>query len=269
MIEIFHDHPVSLSAGEVHLWILTNTLPWVEKYFDNGYVLLSTKEKKRIANLKDPTVARRFALGRILTRRVLAQYLNEDPAAIAMHYNANGKPEFDSPPANVLSFNLSHSKSEMVLAITRAPGIGIDIESMDRKDAAHRIALRHFSACEIRDLIALGSQAPKRALILWTMKESIVKASGDTVWDGLDKLSLEIDTRHLAWCSPQIGKCTYYQLAVGNIGMEYVASCAVISSRNQTNEPFIFRTYRLGNVSPPNFGFNPRIDAIKNQISEA
>ena len=48
----------------------------------------------------------------------------------------------------------------------------------------------------IEQLESLGTGAAAHALMLWSLKESIVKAKGETVWDGLTGGSLTIQDRH-------------------------------------------------------------------------
>lgn len=195
-------------------------------------------------------MARRFYLSRILMRRVLARYLDGNPIALRFRYSANRKPELDYPSGDGLKFNLSHSGSRMVLAVTRAGPIGVDIEAMGRAASAHRISQQFFSEREIRDLDALGARAPERSVVLWALKESIVKANGDTVWDGLAKLPLTIDGRRIDF-QP------YWRLGAGHYGGNYVLACAVKSSGEQPNDPLVFRTYRLGNGPVKDDSFEP------------
>ena len=252
-----HDLHKSLPLGEVHLWFLTDALPSIGAICTDGFVLLSPQEKQRFVEMKNGAMARRFLLGRILLRRILAHYLDENPATLAFHYSTNGKPELDCPPATHLSFNLSHSASEVVLAVTRAPAIGVDIEAMGRADAAHRIAQRFFSTREIRDLAALGMQAPERALLLWALKESIVKANGDTVWDGLTKISLSVDGRRIDWPSSKTEGGSNWKLAASAFRHDFFLALAVKASSFQTADPLVFRTRQLGNETEESDIFEP------------
>ena len=257
MVPQSHDRPAALPSGEVHLWFLTDALPYVGRICSEGFTLLSPDEKKRFIDMKNRRAAKWFLLGRILLRRVLAQYLDEDPAALAFHHNANGKPELQSPSAIDISFNLSHSASDIVLAVTRAPAIGVDLEALGRADAAYRISQRFFSKNEIQQLELLGTKAPDRALVLWALKESIVKANGDTVWDGLEKISLVIDGRRIHWPSRGEESSTSWQLAGGPFRENFFLAFAVKASSYQPSHSLVFHTYRLGNDQKEENGFAP------------
>lgn len=249
MIGNSHNRPASLPSGEVHLWFLTDNPPRIGPICADGFTLLSSQEKKRFIDMKNRSMARRFLLGRSMMRQVLARYLVQDPAALAFHNNANGKPVLQGPPAMDISFNLSHSGPVIVLAVTRAPAVGIDLEALDRADAAYRISQRFFSKREIRDLELLGAKAPELALVLWALKESIVKANGDTVWDGLEKISLSIKGRRIDWRSQEKEEPRNWQMAAGIFHDNYVLALAVKSS----DDPLVIQTYGLGSGTVEKF----------------
>ena len=93
--------------------------------------------------------------------------------------------------------------------------------------------------------------------MLWSLKESIVKANGDTVWDGLAKLSLSIDDRRIIWASSKKSSSSNWQLVAGPFQDDYILACAVKSLGDQPNEPLIFRTSCLGTDSAEKHGFEP------------
>ena len=258
MVAKSQELPAALPLGEVHLWISSDQLPSAESVCDDGVDLLSHSEIRHLDDIKNRQMAKRYLRGRLLMRRVLAQYLGEEPAALAFHYNANGKPELDGLTEIPLSFNLSHSATDVVLAVASSSAIGVDLESMDRADAAHRISQRFFSKNEIRDLEALGAAAPERALMLWALKESIVKANGDTVWDGLAKISLTIKGQQIGWSRSPNSDGGAWRLAGGAFRGKFLLAFAVKSSGNQTGEPLVFRTHRFGNDTEDSNGFKPK-----------
>ena len=246
-----------LPRGHVHLWQLPDQQPDVERIRAKGMDLLSPEERQRSDGMKHPLVADRFVLGRILLRRVLARYLDEDPADLAFHYNSNGKPELVDRSGPAISFNLSHSASEIILAVAAAPAIGVDLEPVDRADTAYRISQRFFSTSEIRQLEALGPKAASHALMLWSLKESIVKARGETVWDGLAKISLATEGRRILWLSAGNNERSGWQLAAGTFGENHLLALAVMPSRNEKRNPLVFQTYRLGSDTTAPNGFEP------------
>ncbi len=246
-----------LPRGHVHLWQLPDQQPDIERIRAKGKDLLSPEERQRSDGMKHPLVADRFVLGRILLRRVLARYLDEEPADLAFQYNANGKPELVELSGPKISFNLSHSASNIVLAVAAAPAIGVDLEPVDRADTAYRISQRFFSTNEIRQLEALGPKAASHALMLWSLKESIVKARGETVWDGLAKISLAIEGRRILWSSAGSTERSGWQLAAGTFGENHLLALAVKPSGDHMSAPLVFRTCQLGFETMDPNGFEP------------
>lgn len=60
-------------------------------------------------------------------RRVLAVYLEEEPAEIQLAEGEHGKPRLADPGAR-LSFNLSHSGEVALVALSGEDEVGVDIE---------------------------------------------------------------------------------------------------------------------------------------------
>lgn len=94
-------------------------------------------------------------------------------------YGANGKPFITSHPA--IHFNLSHCDEAAVCVVSRQP-VGVDIESISRYDAE-----LCFSTMSVREqnLIAQSPEPAVAFIRLWTMKESLLKLSGEGLRDDL------------------------------------------------------------------------------------
>ena len=251
--------PAELSQGDVHLWVPPAEPACIQRMCADGIALLSIEERQHLTSLENRQNADRFLLGRVLMRRVLARYLGEEPAALTLRHSANGKPELVDRPNTPLSFNLSHSAADVVLAVARESAIGVDIEDKGRAHAAHRIARRFFSGDEINGLEALGADAAQRALQLWSLKESIVKANGETVWDGLSKTTLAIDGRRIEWTASRNGNNATWHLAGGTFRGTYFLAVAVRSMDAKPNKTLAFRTYRLGSEANELPRFEPEI----------
>lgn len=215
----------------------------------DGFPLLSAVEKKRFDEMTMPAPADRFLLGRILMRRVLASYLNSDPARLEIVINANGKPALIASPLTELSFSLTHSNGETILAVTKAPAIGVDLETMSRAETAEKIAQRFFSAPERRYLATLNESRATQSMILWSLKESVVKASGDTVWDGLTNVSLTVDGTRVVWRSAPEQERYTWKLAAGIYRETFSLAVAVKSPRTEFLLPLALKFYRLGGMA--------------------
>ncbi|NDJ60249.1 MAG: 4'-phosphopantetheinyl transferase superfamily protein [Chloroflexi bacterium] len=145
---------------------------WPDRWTD----YLAQDEVARAQRYRCAEDRARFITARLALRGLLARYLGASPQSIDFSYNAFGKPLL---PAAPLEFNLAHSGSYAVIAVTQSHHIGIDIECHrdlpDRDDVAAQI----FSADERRSYDQLPESARLSAFYrAWTCKEAVVKALG-------------------------------------------------------------------------------------------
>ena len=141
---------------------------------------LSPDELDRIARLHFPKDQQRFIAARGILRDILARYLGRSPAELHFSYTSFGKPSLASDcAADSLRFNLSHSGSIALYAVTRQREVGIDLERIEPRFAADDIAEKFFSRNEIAAFHFLPASARLRAFFnCWTRKEAYVKARG-------------------------------------------------------------------------------------------
>lgn len=239
--------PGELRRGEVHLWFPPPEIDRRDRLAEAGADLLSAAERARRDAISHPAVRRRFLLGRILTRRVLSKYLATPPAEIVIDRTEQGAPVLVAPAASGLAFSLSHSGREMVLAVARARRVGVDLEDAGRLATVLEVGRHFFSEEERARLETLGGAAGPHAMMLWTLKESVVKAMGSTVWAGLTGVRLTVEGRALRWLSapPGDGDAGTWDLAVGHWGDDHVLAMAV-DRGDAPPEPLSWRCYSLG-----------------------
>ncbi len=164
---------LALSAGEVHLWRTTLGSP---RTSDREF--LSPEEWIRAERFHFPRDGDRFVASRIFLRRILSGYLGLRPAEVRFRRGPNGKPEIDGA-ATLLRFNLSHSEDLMLLAVTQAREIGVDLEAL-RPNAPYEISDRYFAPEDAWSIRTLPSPAKhQRFYELWTRTEAVLKASGE------------------------------------------------------------------------------------------
>lgn len=212
-------------AGEIHLWHLASSSAVEPGFYTVGENFLSAEERNRLAAMKHPRPAARFLRGRILARRVLGGYLLEDPRAVELVVDGVGKPSVGSTSESSLAFSLSHADEETILAVAADGDIGVDVEALTKASAAMRIAREFYTDPELRSLDHIGGDKLEAALKLWTLKESIVKARGQTVWDGLKGVDLTIEGDEFRWhVSPP--ERDRWCLAAGRFGPTYCLAVA-------------------------------------------
>lgn len=220
--------PTGLSkpgAGEIHLWCLPPDTDVRADFLSGGTEFLSAEERNRYTATTHPGSAKRFLAGRILVRQVLGRYLSQGPAEIRLSVDNAGKPFLNSDVEPLPVFSLSHAGDETVLAVAGEGDIGVDIETLSRAPAALRIAQEFYTPAECRFLEHQRGDAAGFALTLWSLKESIVKAQGHTVWDGLKGVALTIDGADIVWESP-LAEPNRWRLAAGRYRESYILAIA-------------------------------------------
>jgi len=140
--------------------------------------------------------------GRATVRRLLAVYLQTQPEAIRFVQGAHGRPALAAPHAG-FDINWSHSGECLVLAIARRlPVLGVDFERHRSRARALQLARRFYHPDEAEQLARLpASSVSDGFLRLWTAKEAVLKALGEGLRFGLDRVrfrlhasSVDIDT---------------------------------------------------------------------------
>lgn len=159
--------------------------------------LLSDEESARVARYKFERFRRESLATRALMRVALAHGRSTRPQDLAFRVNAHGKPAIE--PASDLQFNLSNSLEMVVCLVAERAHVGVDVEPFERAGQVVKLASKVFSSIEQEQLHALPDDAQKqdRALSLWTLKESYIKARGLGLAIPLDKFSFVFEDAEL------------------------------------------------------------------------
>lgn len=167
--------PATLNQAEVHVWS-----SWLDAAPDAiAYctTLLAEDETVRAARFRVSTDRDRFIVAHALLRRLVATYLETDPARLLFGRAAYGKPFLINHPE--LCFSLSHSHDFALVALARRE-VGVDVERLDRTIEIDGVAASAFSALELAELRTLVPAERRAAFFrLWTRKEAYVKARGE------------------------------------------------------------------------------------------
>jgi 4'-phosphopantetheinyl transferase len=151
---------------------------------------------------------------RAMLDRLLAGYAGDERAPV-VEAGAHGKPF--APALPWLDFNLSHAGSFVAIAFARGQPLGIDIEPLDRRVAVDGVAARFFGAAETAALERIGADARQPAFLrLWTHKEAVLKALGDGLGFGLDRIEFDLSgdgrVARLARLAVEAGRPADWQL---------------------------------------------------------
>ena len=155
--------------------------------------LLSGDERSRADRFVFEADRSRFICCRGALREILAKRINRKPSELSFDYNEKGKP---SLRATSLEFNLSHSGTRAVLAVSDRAPVGIDIEKM--RSAKHaswtQVATRFFSSREIAALTAMSEKDHEAGFFAcWTRKEAYIKLHGMGLALPLNAFSVSVD----------------------------------------------------------------------------
>lgn len=149
---------------------------------------LSEDERARWQTFRFEKCRREYLTSRALVRFALSQYRPLAPEAWRFQVNAYGKPSPD--PECGLRFNLSNSSGLVVCLVAHEAEVGVDVEPHGRAGEIAQLSETVFSPLELAQLKKLqGNDKRDRALSLWTLKESYLKARGMGLSLPLNKFS--------------------------------------------------------------------------------
>lgn len=189
--------PGGLGRGEVHAWHghVDAAANAAAQPRESDLATLSAQERARCRRFVRPADSVRFAAVHAAVRRVLAGYLDVEPAAIQFGRSRccecgqaeHGPPRIDWP-ATGISCNLSGSAGHWLLAVTRDRRIGADIEVPRDLDVG-QMAGASLTAAE-QDYLRSQPEAGRLRLFYrcWTRKEAVLKACGVGLAGSLRKL---------------------------------------------------------------------------------
>jgi len=159
--------------------------------------LLSSEELSDIAELKSYTLRRRSTAFKAVARILLAHFASLSPEKVEFDRAPSGKPYHAREGS--LHFNLSHSASLLVLAITVDSEIGVDVEQVRAMPRGLQLARYHFLPEEAAALERVPDEERDLAFFhCWTQKEAYLKATGCGIDGALKAFRVETDMRRAA-----------------------------------------------------------------------
>ena len=162
--------------NEVQVWRLDLSCPEGQSWVEAGWDLLSLDELTRAKRVRAGTPRDELVAGRAALRCLLAQELNCDPGEVEFRVGGYGKPALAN---GGIDFNVTHSRGMILIALSRAGAVGIDVEDSTRDVEALDVARTAFHCDELRSLEAVEEeQRPSLFYRIWTRKEAVAKADG-------------------------------------------------------------------------------------------
>lgn len=157
--------------------------------------LLTDAERGQQARFHFESDRHRYLITRALLRTTLSRYADMAPEEWTFVTNAHGRPAISNSGITGLTFNLSHSRKLVALAVARHCEVGVDTEdTLSRSAPPLEIANRFFAPEEVFSLRALPEDRRlQRFFQYWTLKESYIKARGRGLSLPLDQFAFHLD----------------------------------------------------------------------------
>ena len=158
--------------------------------------VLDATERERFERYENAAVARRFAVGRLRLREMLADLLAIPPRAVPIQIGVQGKPALARGlHRSGVRFSVAHCEELMLVALSRLGEVGIDLERVRPIERWARVADRVFNPAvraAIGREIDSGDDPSAVLLRFWCRGEAELKAIGS----GISGLSAHRDGWH-------------------------------------------------------------------------
>ncbi|MDR2442619.1 MAG: 4'-phosphopantetheinyl transferase superfamily protein [Deltaproteobacteria bacterium] len=185
---------VGIIGHGVEIWLIElSAFDFDPKWLDHR---LSPNERKRADKFLRPEDKRRFILSRAAVKEILVSYMTiARPLDEDFSYGPYGKPYWGD-----IVFSLAHCASMAILAVTnQVDCIGVDIELTTDHERDFAGIAKYFHPRE-RELLEIldGQELATAFYHMWVRKEAIMKATGQGLITGLDKVLVsEFSACHL------------------------------------------------------------------------
>ena len=142
--------------------------------------LLNAEERQQHQRYIPPAKRHEYLVTRVLVRSVLGEALGKAPDVLQFVVNEWGRPALAPGSSSApIHFNISHTDGLVVCFVSTTHEVGVDTELLSRAPRLLALAPNVFAPQELSDLAALpADQQAQRAVLLWTLKESYIKARG-------------------------------------------------------------------------------------------
>jgi len=147
---------------------------------------VTPKDRQRVSLKMHARRRSEYLAGRALLRYALARHTGMDATSLTIRVTADGKPECVDGPA----VSVSHSGDLVCCAVAERGGVGVDVETGQRRTSVTAIAERYFTAAEAR---WLATDPELRFRMLWVLKEAYLKALGVGLPGGIGTLECRIE----------------------------------------------------------------------------
>lgn len=184
----------ALKSGDVHVWHSDMSHKMSLAELKSTEMLLTEHERRQCRRFVSMRKRQEYLFSRLLSRFVLARYMQLPLAEIEYVKNAHGKPCLAPTLSSNVHFNVSHSADIIAVAVALSD-VGLDVEKKGSRRNIEAIASRYFSK-------TLSAEFEKRPIVekidfffcYWTLLEAVTKCVGVGLTYPINQISFE----HLA-----------------------------------------------------------------------
>lgn len=182
--------PIALpheGPSDISLWRLD--LDFHLALDDDVFSSLSDDERTRARKFLRHEDTLRFATVRVALREQLAQHIGIAPSAIRFAHDANRRPHLAE--SNRVDFNVSHTGSHGLIAMSPVRRVGVDIEHKRAQFDWRSVAPLTLAPAETMWIERLDVPQQRAAFYdAWVAKEALVKTTGTGIIEGLQHLTV-------------------------------------------------------------------------------
>lgn len=215
------ENPLPLNAQDIHIWKIS--LPDTSSAATTKDLLLalSLDERDIYYEFTNPAHQNQYLYSRAHLRLTLSKYHSLAPTEWHFSRSDNGKPYITNSGCT-LTFNISHSSHQLIIAIGRDHQLGVDIEEMKTSRNWQEIANTYYSEAEVTTLRSLNKEDSCRYFYkLWTLKEAYIKALDSEIGAShLEMIFADTATEDTingpqGWTCKHLGFSDNFSLAIG------------------------------------------------------
>lgn len=206
-VNFFHKEELLVTTQEIYGRISSNRIKTLDnhdtwlidirdfyEYLSDIKGYLSKEEIKRSNEISIEKNKDLFCLRKGITRIILSSFFSMDTEELEYAYSIHGKPFVSSSNCENTSFNISHSKEYLVVAIAKKAEVGVDIERINTAFNYSILVESVFSNEERYTFNHYDQLKQLRSFYkVWVQKEAISKALGLGISIGFNKFSVKID----------------------------------------------------------------------------
>lgn len=178
-----------------------------EALMSADFSCLSESERHHADLLKNTRRRHHYVCGRVLMRFLLEKITGVAAADHEIVSSSSGMPV----SGRVRAISISHSNGQVACAAATAGTVGVDIERIDCRRDVNRVAAEYFSTDEVTWVAGRSD----RFHMLWVLKESWLKATGQGLGGGLATLQARVDLPNIEISLSQDLSCAVHLFSLG------------------------------------------------------